>query len=342
MIPLKSKSKNLYATCQYMSSDEVVLNAGFSWIPCANPKRIFAREPAIQALLEEVKRSTGEGSNICTRHIVCNSIEGSDGSKIDAQSVAASIVHGKLMSGNLSWVTEEGKLLKELTEFSESALPLFSTDNNEEEQKIREIVRGRFLDSEKMKLILKYAHHFHKKLGGDNQYRLEIPHHVDTAMTAFGFVCVETDDYDLSLTTDKYPRPILLSSKMGIELIHTALGSYHRTRGSKIDRTKEIIMSNTHVGSTAEITNKPKFDILMVFQHTPFLACGIVSYSNLTFRNTKGGTKCLGIPIDKFNWIVYPNENLTAVPLTPEEEKIIDEEVNRCKSPSMMLRLLDL
>lgn len=347
-IELISKSKKIYTRCNYINSDEVVLKAGFQWNKSDHPERVFAKEPDIQKLLKKVEQSScTAGSDTyfcCTDDVICSSIEYPDGGKMDAQSVAASIIYGKRMNGDIAWVLEkDGKTsLRSVLEDLRPVEQHFTQESEEEIHRIMDIVYNQFQDHKTLEKILGYAHHLHLKLGGENQFKFEVPHHVDWAMEFFGFVCIEKDYVDLILKSAQYGRVINLSSKMGIGLIQTNYGKYHKSRGSKINKTKDIIMSNKRGSSNSNIYIKPTFDVLVVFQHTPFLACGVVPYSSLTIRPTKGGSVCKGISIDLIRWVIHPQEQIVARQLTPEENKIIDDEVDRCHSPKMIKRLLEL
>ena len=350
MIELISKNKQSSARCEYISSDEVIIKCGFRFIKCESPEIVFSKEPDIQRILKSIdNNSQTAGSDTLFYHIggdvVCNSIKYPNGSVMDAQSVAASIINGVRTNGNVALVlAEDTKIpLRQILEKTSSNDQKFISESNDELDKMIEIVHNQLKDKTKtLERILCYARHFHLKLGGENQYRLEVPHHVDNIMERFGFVCVETNYIDLSLQTELYFRPITLSSKMGIGLIHTPGGKYHKSRGSKINKTKDIIMSNIHGSSDSNTYIKPIFDILMIFQHTPFLVCGIAPYYSLVIRPTKAGSICKGIPIESFRWIISPYEKIIARQLSNDENKIIDEEVNRCKHPMMMKRLLEL
>lgn len=354
MIRLITRDKKLKSICEYRSKDEVVVKAAFLYYKCKNPLHTFPKDPEIWKILKKMEdNSSTAGSDTlfhCLTDIICYSIKRNDGITLSAADIAASIVHGKPMSGDLSWVMDDGSDMT-LREYKESLdnhqIIEPPTINKEESDKIvnaviEKLEQGR----ETLEHILSFAYFYNYHLGGDNQFRFEVPHHIDWGMTAFGFTCVEQAEFDLILPVGTLCLPnkenATISSKTGQGVVHTENGNYHRRRKSKINTTKSIIMSNYHMSSTTESRKKPVFDILLIAQYNPYLCCGVAPYYNLVIRDTTAGTVCNPIPIDNIRWVIHPQELVKPKELLESQKKLILDEVKERKQPTLFARCLEL
>ena len=181
--------------------------------------------------------------------------------------------------------------------------------------------------------ILSCAAYFRKQLGGQNEYRNIVAHHIDKIMEQFGFKCVEVHGYDLISPSGK-----TISTKTGGELFHTETKKVKRSQ--KVSR---VTMNNSHPGKKSKRT-KPVFDILLLIQLDPYLVCAITDYAQIVDNIDDPISGCVlkNVSFDVFDYLITPTEMLPPIELTKEEKKSIDVEVEEhIKNPTLFKKLLD-
>lgn len=207
--------------------------------------------------------------------------------------------------------------------------------SEEEKEKIRKITDLFDTDkTEKLFKILSVASHFQKELGGKNEFKFVVPHHIDVSMKQFGITVVEIEDIDMMIDG------ITISNKSLQHLVHTEKGELRGSRNSLYNVTLPIIMGNSHPSRSNQNCRIPKFDILCLIQLNPFICFGFIPYSKVKIDLKPSGSECKPIPLCFIKWIIDPYKTRLPITLLPEQKKILDKEVQEIREPTLFKRIL--
>ena len=311
------------------------LKAGSQGIFSENLKRDFASTPFLKDMFEKevlpYTTSAGDDTHFyIQRDIHCYPIEA-----VDELTVAASMVAGKVMSGERQWRNSEGVTVKEL---KTKVVSVSFTENGDAYRRYEEATNKtvEMLTAKKDILIQILSNAFHLKdhLGTKAEDRFVVPRQIDRAMEKLGFRCEEEKGYDLSIPVFEYT----ISDKTTNFLFHQNVSKKARTKC-----IKNLMMSNVHSGQSSETHPRPQFDCLLALQYDPFLVCGVTPYNRIVanLKQGDGGWTLKNVPVDCFRFVLSPTEKVPPSDLTPETKAKIEEFV-RLMNGGFMLDLIDI
>ena len=140
-----------------------------------------------------------------------------------------------------------------------------------------------------------------------NEKRDETPKKMDEAFEEgiIGMKRIDSKSYDLT-----YNDTVKISNKSQEEFFN-----------EKKQITKKIQLSKVQ-GKTSSV---PEFDAMILLQHTPYLACAVVSYPDLIsyiLVNERAGIQIRPLPFSCLDWIIHPSKHIL-----PETDSETREEI---------------
>lgn len=176
-----------------------------------------------------------------------------------------------------------------------------------------------FLKQRSSKLIRLFsiAHYYAKCLGSKPEDRFTVPRYVDHTIDVIdGIKCVEEPEYDIVY------EDIKISNKSQMYSFHTET----RFNVKPKQETESISLFNTF-GAGGKRKKFPKFDCLLIYQHTPYLVCATVAYPDVCgYFKSNGSIR--PIPFSVLEFILNPYDRIHPDPLPDGYRVRLEEEIH--------------